>query len=88
MEDGRIARVTATGGKAADESPLPWLAPGLIDIQVNGYGGQEFSSAELTVDKVRREAISVATGVFAAHMDITAENDGPVTILLDSRRQF
>ena len=40
---------------------------------------------ELTVDLARRESISVATGVFAAHMDITADNDGPVTILLDSR---
>ncbi|MEZ6072075.1 MAG: hypothetical protein R3C10_17915 [Pirellulales bacterium] len=24
-----------------------------IDIQVNGYGGQEFSSAEITVEQVR-----------------------------------
>jgi len=28
----------------------PWLAPGLVDLQVNGYGGQEFSSAGLTVE--------------------------------------
>jgi len=30
----------------------PWIAPGLFDIQANGYGGQEFSSAELTPEKV------------------------------------
>ena len=33
-----------------------WIAPGFVDIQVNGYGGQEFSSATLTVDAVERIA--------------------------------
>lgn len=39
---------------AADETPsdLPWLAPTFVDIQVNGYGGQEFSSRDLTPEKV------------------------------------
>ena len=36
---------------AVDET-LPWVAPGFIDIQSNGYGGQEFSSPQLTVEKV------------------------------------
>lgn len=31
---------------------MPWIAPGLIDIQVNGYGGQEFSSADLLPEQV------------------------------------
>lgn len=39
---------------------LPWISPGFVDLQVNGYGGQEFSSADLTVEKtaaiVRRMA--------------------------------
>jgi D-tyrosyl-tRNA(Tyr) deacylase len=30
----------------------------------------------------------VETGVFQAHMDVELTNDGPVTILLDSRRTF
>jgi D-tyrosyl-tRNA(Tyr) deacylase len=29
----------------------------------------------------------VATGVFGAHMEVELVNDGPVTILLDSRGQ-
>ena len=46
--------VTSTPCDSNDETALwPWIAPGLIDIQINGYGGQEFSSAELTVEKVR-----------------------------------
>lgn len=36
----------------ADERSLPWVAPGLVDIQVNGYGGQEFSSFDLTPERV------------------------------------
>ena len=44
---GRVSRVEpAAPAGAAD---WPWIAPGLMDIQVNGYGGQEFASATLTV---------------------------------------
>ena len=39
-----------------DQAELPWIAPGLIDLQVNGYGGQEFSSPELTIEKVSKIA--------------------------------
>ena len=35
-----------------------------------------------------REDGRVETGVFQAHMDVELSNDGPVTILLDSRRGF
>ncbi len=38
--------------RPADADRLPWVAPGLVDIQVNGYGGQEFSSLALTPEKV------------------------------------
>ena len=34
---------------------------------------------------LRSEGIGTGEGRFGAHMDITAENDGPVTIILDSR---
>ena len=47
----RIARIDAIPHAEAPE-PLPWVAPGLIDLQVNGYGGQEFSSDDLTVERV------------------------------------
>jgi len=32
--------------------------------------------------------IRVETGQFGAHMDVSLINDGPVTILLDSRKRF
>ena len=42
-------------------------------------------------DVVRRlgdVGLTVETGVFQAHMDVELVNDGPVTMLLDSRKQF
>ncbi len=36
----------------------------------------------------RSQGISVETGVFGADMALSLVNDGPVTILLDSRRVF
>lgn len=40
------------------------------------------------VRQLRATGITVSTGVFQAHMVVESENDGPVTMLLDSRRQF
>ncbi|MCA9191493.1 MAG: D-tyrosyl-tRNA(Tyr) deacylase [Planctomycetales bacterium] len=37
---------------------------------------------------VRSHGITVATGRFQADMQVSLTNDGPVTILLDSRRLF
>jgi len=41
---------------------------------------------EQFVDGVRAENLTVATGVFAADMQVSLVNDGPVTLMLDSRR--
>ena len=52
ISHGRIARVTPCAPELQRTEHLPWIAPGLIDVQVNGYGGREFSSADLTPEKV------------------------------------
>lgn len=39
-------------------------------------------------DKLRQKGIPVETGQFQAHMEVSLVNDGPVTILLDSRKNF
>jgi D-aminoacyl-tRNA deacylase len=36
----------------------------------------------------RRRVISSRPARFGAHMDVTATNDGPVTLLIDSRKLF
>lgn len=40
------------------------------------------------VARVAASGVPVAQGVFRAHMDVELVNDGPVTLLLDSRRAF
>jgi D-tyrosyl-tRNA(Tyr) deacylase len=40
------------------------------------------------VDSLRDSGVKVATGRFRAHMDVASVNDGPITILIDSRREF
>ena len=37
---------------------------------------------------LRQQGITVATGVFRAEMKVGLVHDGPVTMLLDSRKQF
>ncbi len=43
---------------------------------------------EYFVDTVRRRGFQVPTGVFQAYMEVELVNDGPVTILLDSKKTF
>ena len=38
--------------------------------------------------KLKSRGMTVETGRFQTHMEVSLLNDGPVTILLDSRRQF
>lgn len=52
IEKGQVARATTI--QPANDASLPWVAPGFVDVQVNGYLGQEFSSLELTPEKVAR----------------------------------
>ena len=43
---------------------------------------------ERFVARVREAGIAVETGEFGAHMDVQLVNDGPVTLLLDSKKAF
>ena len=64
LSGGQVAAVREVSGRPDAKSDLPWIAPGFVDIQSNGYGGQEFSSSELTAEKVARiAAIQPSLGV-------------------------
>ncbi|MBW1966852.1 MAG: D-tyrosyl-tRNA(Tyr) deacylase [Deltaproteobacteria bacterium] len=43
---------------------------------------------ELVADMIRDKGIKVKTGRFQSHMKVHLVNDGPVTLLLDSRKRF
>jgi N-acetylglucosamine-6-phosphate deacetylase len=54
IDQGRIASLLP----AAERPGLPLVAPGFVDLQINGYGGIEFNDPQLTVEKVRQVALS------------------------------
>jgi N-acetylglucosamine-6-phosphate deacetylase len=54
IDQGRIASLAP----AAERPGLPLVAPGFVDLQINGYGGVEFNDLQLTVEKVREVALS------------------------------
>jgi len=43
---------------------------------------------EVFVEQARKNGIKVGTGVFQEHMMVKLTNDGPVTILVDSKKNF
>jgi N-acetylglucosamine-6-phosphate deacetylase len=47
MVDGRVTSVVETPGAARC-----WVAPGFVDLQVNGYGGLDFNSDDLDAGQV------------------------------------
>ncbi len=54
-DGAKIAKIGGAGPElkaASRREEWSWLCPGLIDLQVNGFGGQEFSSSSLTPEKV------------------------------------
>src|SRR5262245_18582630 len=60
-DTGEPVQVTIAGAKIAAVEPAhpeknvadwPWVAPGLFDLQINGYGGVWFSDRSLTPEKV------------------------------------
>jgi N-acetylglucosamine-6-phosphate deacetylase len=61
LTDGRISaiRPPAQGG-AALGGEGDWVAPGLIDLQVNGYHGNDFCRGDVTADQVVAAARELA----------------------------
>jgi D-aminoacyl-tRNA deacylase len=59
--------------------------PSFIDAAPPEKGEQLY---EEFVAAVRQKGVEAATGRFRAHMDVSLVNDGPVTLLLDSKKVF
>lgn len=64
IDRGRIASLMPVDLSPTELDDLPYVAPGMFDLQVNGYRGIWFSSETLTVDDVERVILDyVAHGV-------------------------
>jgi len=56
---------------------------------MNAEGGEKAKEAYNTfVNLLRESNIKIETGEFGADMKVEIQNDGPVTIILDSKRTF
>ena len=56
---------------------------------MNAEGGEKAKEAYNTFIKLLKESnIKIETGEFGADMKVDIQNDGPVTIILDSKRTF
>ncbi|AQS53157.1 D-aminoacyl-tRNA deacylase [Jeotgalibaca dankookensis] len=58
--------------------------PSFIDAAKPEIGNKLYESLN---DQLRNEGFDVQTGVFGAHMDVSLVNDGPVTIIIDSKNK-
>lgn len=50
VRDGRIAQISQA--KTQTDESLPIIIPGFVDLQINGFGGTEFSSLQVTPQRV------------------------------------
>lgn len=59
--DGEMISIHIKNGKIAEidhlsqqkDNPKMYVAPGLVDIQINGFMGVDFSDPDLTIDRIR-----------------------------------
>ena len=56
VENDRIAAIEPCNAK---RETLPYIAPPLLDLQVNGFGGQDFTDAALTVEHVEQICLAL-----------------------------
>jgi N-acetylglucosamine-6-phosphate deacetylase len=55
LAGGKISAIRSADSAVGDLPRLPWVAPGLIDIQINGFGGPDFDDPAM--DRARWVAI-------------------------------
>lgn len=62
--------------KPLDTAPDLWVAPGLIDIQVNGYGGHDVNSTGVTPEEIGRLVRSLwRVGVTSVCPTVTTQSE-------------
>ena len=89
--------VTPSGGTAQTVTVTPSITNNVTGSGTSGYlakfnGANTITNAVAlgsdTTKYLRNDGMHVEEGVFQTHMMVDLTNDGPVTILLDSKKTF
>ncbi len=88
VEDGVIAAIQIVDGTSHD-----YVAPGLIDLQVNGFAGLDLNDGQLTPERVKTLAdhmLSVGVTTFLPTLITAPEADivRALTVIAEARRRF
>ncbi len=88
---GKMNRaITEIGGGVLLVSAFTVLADARKGRRPSFIGSAPGETAEPMIERlsaaIRSRGVPVATGRFASHMLVSAVNDGPICVLLDSRR--
>lgn len=88
VEDGVIAAIQAADGTSHD-----YVAPGLVDLQVNGFAGLDLNDGHLTPERVKTLAdhmLSVGVTTFLPTLITAPEADiiRALTVIAEARRRF
>lgn len=91
---GELIQVSAVDGclqeiRAADAvpqelgEPVPWIAPGLVDLQINGYLGMDVNQAPLTKETVAELTRALwKEGVTSYYPTVITNGDAPISQIL------
>lgn len=78
VEDGRVQAIVP--GCAEEEG---WLSPGLIDLQVNGYGGDDVNADGVDADVIHSLTVKmIATGVTTYLPTVITASEAKITAAL------
>ena len=85
--DGRITDI-----KKGTPDETTWIAPGLIDLQVNGYHGVDVNAPDLTIDAVRSLAhrmLAIGVTTFLPTLITASEQEiiHNLRVIADARRR-
>ncbi|SEN13348.1 N-acetylglucosamine-6-phosphate deacetylase [Lihuaxuella thermophila] len=77
IENGRIKEIEANAGRMGGN--LPWIGPGLVDLQINGYNGMDFNTLPFEEELVHRVSQSLwKAGVTSYFPTIITNSDEAV----------
>ncbi|WP_159888729.1 N-acetylglucosamine-6-phosphate deacetylase [Paenibacillus puerhi] len=84
IEDGLIAGIRPWQAEAPDQAPLaqelPFIGPGLVDLQLNGYGGDDLNTLPLSEETVLRLTGRLSQyGITSYYPTIITNSDEAIT---------